>query len=42
VGIAIGFVLIVLGSVLATRRAARPSPMPSLTEERARPIRSPQ
>ena len=42
VGIAIGFVLIVLGSVLATRRAAPPSPMPSLTEERARPIRSPQ
>ncbi len=42
VGIAIGFVLIVLGSVLATRRAAPPSPMPSVTEERARPIRSPQ
>ena len=42
VGIAIGFVLIVLGSVLATRRAAPPSPMPTLTEERARPIRSPQ
>ena len=42
VGIAIGFVLIVLGSVLATRRAAPPSPMPALTEERARPIRSPQ
>ena len=42
VGIAIGFVLIVLGSVLATRRTAPPSPMPSLTEERARPIRSPQ
>src|SRR2546428_4377332 len=42
VGIAIGFVLIVLGSVLATRPAAPPWPMPSLTEERARPIRSPQ
>jgi drug/metabolite transporter (DMT)-like permease len=39
VGIAIGFVLIVLGSVLATRRAA-PSPSLSLTEERGRPIRS--
>src|SRR5213593_2895802 len=41
-GIAIGFVLIVLGSVLATRRAAPPLPVSSLTEERARPIRSPQ
>src|SRR5712691_10250945 len=41
-GIAIGFVLIVLGSVLATRRAVPPSPVSSLTEERARPIRSPQ
>jgi drug/metabolite transporter (DMT)-like permease len=40
VGIAVGFVLIVLGSVLATRGAAPPSPMSSLTEERARPIRS--
>lgn len=41
VGIAIGFVLIVLGSVLATRRAP-PSTSVSLTEERARPIRSSQ
>ena len=41
VGIAIGFVLIVLGSVLATRRAP-PSTTVSLSEERARPIRSPQ
>lgn len=40
-GIAIGFVLIVLGSVLATRRAP-PSASVSLTEERARPIRSSQ
>jgi drug/metabolite transporter (DMT)-like permease len=39
VGIALGFVLIVLGSVLATRRAA-PSSTVSLTEERAQPIRS--
>jgi drug/metabolite transporter (DMT)-like permease len=39
-GIALGFVLIVLGSVLATRRTAPPSPSPSLTEERAQPIRS--
>ena len=38
-GIAIGFVLIVLGSVLATRRAS-PSKSASLTEERPRPIRS--
>jgi drug/metabolite transporter (DMT)-like permease len=36
-GIAIGFVLIVLGSVLATRRAPPSTPV-SLTEERARPI----
>ena len=41
IGIAIGFVLIVLGSVLATRRAP-PSTRVSLTEERARPIRSSQ
>jgi drug/metabolite transporter (DMT)-like permease len=41
VGIAIGFVLIVLGSVLATRRAP-PSTTMSLNEERARPIRSPR
>ncbi len=39
-GIALGFVLIVLGSVLATRRTSPPSPSLSLTEERARPIRS--
>ena len=38
-GIAIGFVLIVLGSVLATRRAS-PSKSASLTEERPRPVRS--
>jgi drug/metabolite transporter (DMT)-like permease len=38
-GIAVGFVLIVLGSVLATRRAP-PSASPSLTQEPARPIRS--
>ena len=41
VGIAIGFVLIVFGSVLATRRAPPPVSV-SLTEERARPIRSSQ
>jgi drug/metabolite transporter (DMT)-like permease len=40
VGIALGFVLIVFGSVLATRRAAPPSPSLSLTEERAQPIQS--
>ena len=40
-GIAIGFGLIVLGSILATRRAP-PSTTVSLSEERARPIRSPQ
>jgi len=40
-GIAVGFMLIVLGSVLATRRAP-PSTSVSLTEERARPIQSPQ
>ena len=38
-GIAIGFVLIVLGSILATRRAP-PSTSVSFTEEPARPIRS--
>src|SRR6267143_212845 len=41
VGIAVGFMLIVLGSVLATRRAP-PSTRVSLTEERPRPIQSPQ
>ena len=41
VGIAVGFVLIVLGSVLATRRAPPPLSV-SLTEERVRPIRSSQ
>jgi drug/metabolite transporter (DMT)-like permease len=40
-GIAIGFVLIVLGSVLATRRAPRSTGV-SFPEERARPIRSSQ
>ena len=40
-GIAVGFVLIVLGSILATRRAP-PSRSVSMTEERARPIRSSQ
>src|SRR2546428_5872021 len=39
VGIAIGSVLVVLGSILATRRAP-PSTSESLTNERARPIRS--
>jgi len=38
-GIAIGFVLIVLGSVLATRRAAPPTSVP-LTEQPARLMRS--
>ena len=38
VGIAMGFVLIVFGSVLATRRT--PPRTVSLTEERARPIRT--
>jgi len=38
-GIAIGFVLIVLGSILATRRAP-PSTSESLTRERARPVPS--
>src|SRR5438034_5667190 len=42
VGIAIGSVLIVLGSVLATRRAAPPSTHVSLAGERGRPIRSPE
>jgi drug/metabolite transporter (DMT)-like permease len=41
VGIAIGFVFIVLGSVLATRRTSTPSTRVSLTEER-RPIRTPE
>jgi drug/metabolite transporter (DMT)-like permease len=41
VGIAIGFVLIVLGSVLATRRTAPQSPSVAFAEERARPIRTP-
>jgi drug/metabolite transporter (DMT)-like permease len=40
VGIAIGFVLIVLGSVLATRRAAPPSERSTSTEEQARPVRT--
>jgi drug/metabolite transporter (DMT)-like permease len=40
VGIAIGFVLIVLGSVLATRRAARTSETVSAGEGRPQPIRS--
>jgi drug/metabolite transporter (DMT)-like permease len=39
IGIAIGFVLIVLGSILATRRAP-PATNPELTREQARPIRS--
>jgi len=39
-GIAIGFVLIVLGSVLATRRAAPQSPSVAFAEERPRPIRT--
>jgi drug/metabolite transporter (DMT)-like permease len=42
VGIAIGFVLIVLGSFLATRRASTPSARVSLAEERSRPLRSPE
>jgi drug/metabolite transporter (DMT)-like permease len=41
IGIAIGFVLVVLGSILATRRAP-PSTSVSLTEERARQIPSPE
>ena len=40
VGIAVGSVLIVLGSILATRRASSPAPTSTFTEERARPIRS--
>jgi drug/metabolite transporter (DMT)-like permease len=40
VGIAIGFVLIVLGSVLATRRAASPSQRIASTEEQTRPVRT--
>ena len=39
-GIALGFVLIVLGSVLATRRSAPQSPSLSLTEEPAQAIQS--
>jgi drug/metabolite transporter (DMT)-like permease len=39
-GIAIGFVLIVLGSVLATRRAAPPATSVPVAEERARLVRS--
>jgi drug/metabolite transporter (DMT)-like permease len=39
-GIAIGFVLIVLGSVLATRRAAPPAPRIAVAEERVRLVRS--
>jgi drug/metabolite transporter (DMT)-like permease len=39
-GIAIGFVLIVLGSVLATRRAAPPATNVPVAEERARLVRS--
>ncbi len=39
-GIAIGFVLIVLGSVLATRRAAAPPTSVPVSEERARVVRS--
>ncbi len=39
-GIALGFVLIVLGSVLATRRTAPQSPSLSVTEEPAQAIRS--
>ena len=42
VGIAIGFVLIVLGSVLATHRATPRSMGVPIAEERARPIRSPE
>jgi drug/metabolite transporter (DMT)-like permease len=41
IGIAVGFVLVVLGSVLATRRAP-PSTGVSLTKERARAIPSPE
>src|SRR2546430_2659243 len=40
-GIAIGFVLIVFGSILATRRAP-PSTSQTLTQERARAVRSSQ
>jgi drug/metabolite transporter (DMT)-like permease len=40
VGIAIGFVLIVLGSILATRRATKPSSIPSLPQEQPRPVQS--
>jgi drug/metabolite transporter (DMT)-like permease len=40
IGIAVGFVLIVLGSILATRRASSPSATVSLTEDRSQPIRA--
>jgi drug/metabolite transporter (DMT)-like permease len=41
IGIAVGFVLIVLGSILATRRTtAGPTTSPALAQEAARPIRS--
>jgi drug/metabolite transporter (DMT)-like permease len=40
IGIAVGFVLIVLGSILATRLASSPAPTVSVTEERSQPIRS--
>src|SRR6267143_5782320 len=40
IGIAVGFVLIVLGSILATRRASSPAPSVSVAEERARLVRS--
>jgi len=41
-GIVIGFVLIVLGSLLATRRGAAPPTSIPVTEERARLVRSSQ
>jgi drug/metabolite transporter (DMT)-like permease len=40
IGIAVGFVLIVLGSILATRRASSQATSVSVTEERSQPIRS--
>jgi drug/metabolite transporter (DMT)-like permease len=40
IGIAVGFVLIVLGSILATRRASSASASVSVTVERSQPIRS--
>jgi drug/metabolite transporter (DMT)-like permease len=42
IGIAIGFVLVVLGSILATRRAPPSTASVSLAEERARQIPSPE